>query len=87
MPPWGADPAVGKFANDPSLKQAQIDMIVAWADAGAPEGDRADLPPAPTFTDGWSIGKPDHDLHDAAAFPGAGRWHGAVHATSPSRPT
>ena len=34
-------------------------MIAAWADAGAPEGDRADLPPAPTFTEGWSIGKPD----------------------------
>src|SRR5947208_1601728 len=23
MPPWGADPGVGKFANDPSLSQAQ----------------------------------------------------------------
>ena len=60
MPPWGADPSIGAFANDPSLKQSEIDMIVAWADAGAPEGDRNDLPPAPTFTEGWSIGKPDH---------------------------
>jgi hypothetical protein len=60
MPPWGADPAIGTFANDPSLKQSEIDTIVAWADAGAPEGDRKDLPPAPTFTEGWSIGKPDH---------------------------
>ena len=59
MPPWGADPAVGKFANDPSLKQAEIDLITAWADAGAPEGNRAELPPAPTFTEGWTIGKPD----------------------------
>src|SRR5262245_39981325 len=30
MPPWGADPAVGRFANDPSLSQAQIDTIAAW---------------------------------------------------------
>jgi len=60
MPPWGADPSVGRFANDPSLSQAEIDMIAAWADAGAPEGRRADLPPAPKFTEGWSIGKPDH---------------------------
>ena len=60
MPPWGADPSIGTFANDPSLKQSEIDMIVAWADAGAPEGDRKDLPPAPTFTEGWSMGKPDH---------------------------
>ncbi|MBM3809165.1 MAG: thiol-disulfide isomerase [Acidimicrobiia bacterium] len=60
MPPWGADPAVGTFANDPSLKQTEIDTIVAWADAGAPEGDRRDLPPTPAFTEGWSIGKPDY---------------------------
>ena len=24
MPPWGADPHIGKFANDPSLSDAQI---------------------------------------------------------------
>jgi mono/diheme cytochrome c family protein len=60
MPPWGADPKVGTFANDPSLTQAEIDLIAAWADAGAPEGNKADLPPAPQFTEGWSIGKPDH---------------------------
>jgi hypothetical protein len=27
--------------------------------AGAPEGDLKDLPPAPTFAEGWSIGTPD----------------------------
>jgi mono/diheme cytochrome c family protein len=59
MPPWGADPAIGTFANDPSLKQAEIDTIAAWVDGGAPMGNAADLPPAPAFTDGWSIGKPD----------------------------
>ena len=60
MPPWGADPSVGTFANDPSLKQSEIDMIAAWADAGAPEGNRADLPARPQFAEGWSIGKPDY---------------------------
>ena len=59
MPPWGADPAVGKFANDVSLKQTEIDTIAAWVDAGAPEGNRAELPKPPHFTEGWSIGKPD----------------------------
>ena len=24
MPPWGADPAIGKFANDPSLTKTEI---------------------------------------------------------------
>src|SRR5262247_3224309 len=59
MPPWGADPTVGKFANDPSLTPKEIETIAAWADGGAPQGNGADLPKAPAFTDGWSIGKPD----------------------------
>ena len=44
MPPWPADPHYGKFANDRSLTKAQIDTIVAWVDAGAPEGNKADAP-------------------------------------------
>jgi mono/diheme cytochrome c family protein len=59
MPPWGADPAVGTFANDPSLSTAEIAMIAAWVDGGAPEGDPAALPTPPSFAEGWSIGKPD----------------------------
>ena len=59
MPPWGADPHVGKFANDPSLTDAQVATISAWVDGGAPEGNRADLPKPPTFTEGWAMGKPD----------------------------
>ena len=59
MPPWGADPAIGKFSNDVSLKQSEIDTIAAWVDAGAPQGNPADLPAAPKYATGWSIGKPD----------------------------
>ena len=59
MPPWGADPAVAKYANDVSLKQTEIDTIAAWVDGGAPHGNPADLPKAPQFAEGWSIGKPD----------------------------
>src|SRR5713226_9283026 len=32
MPPWGADPTVAKYSNDVSLKQSDIDTIVAWVD-------------------------------------------------------
>jgi hypothetical protein len=48
MPPWHIDQSVGvqKFKNDMSLSQSQIDTIVAWVDAGAPEGNPKDLPPA-----------------------------------------
>lgn len=59
MPPWHADPHTGQWANDRRLNQAEIETIVSWVNAGAPEGNPKDLPPAPKFTDGWSIGKPD----------------------------
>ena len=59
MPPWGADPAHGTFKNDPRLTEQEIQTIVSWVDAGAPKGDDADLPKAPQFADGWTIGKPD----------------------------
>jgi hypothetical protein len=59
MPPWSADPHFGKFSNDPSLSQKEIDTIVSWVDAGAPKGDDKDMPPTPKFVSGWTIGKPD----------------------------
>jgi hypothetical protein len=59
MPPWFANAAHGKFANDPSLRQAEIDSIVAWVDQGAVAGDAKDAPPAREFPTGWKIGEPD----------------------------
>ena len=38
--------------------QAEVDTLVAWADNGAPEGDKKDAPPPLTFHDGWNI-QPD----------------------------
>jgi hypothetical protein len=59
MPPWFADPHFGKFANDRSIAQADIDTIAAWVDAGAPEGNLKDAPAPRTWVDGWVAGKPD----------------------------
>lgn len=59
MPPWDAEPGVDKFANDRRLSDAEVATISKWADAGAPEGNKADLPKSPEFTKGWVIGKPD----------------------------
>jgi peroxiredoxin len=61
MPPWKASRNVGlKFQHDRSLSDRDIDTIQAWAEAGAPEGNRADLPPPPKFSEGWTIeGGPD----------------------------
>jgi hypothetical protein len=59
MPPWFADPAYGHFSNDARLSAKEVNTILAWADAGAPEGNPKDLPPAPKFVEGWQLGKPD----------------------------
>ncbi len=68
MPPWHIDPSVGvtKFKNDMSLSEKQIDTVVKWVEAGAPQGDPKDLPkPVPLVTDNeWQgvrdgFGQPD----------------------------
>ena len=60
MPPWSAEPHVGRFANDRSLTPQQIDTIVKWVDRGAPQGEDRDLPRAPAFAAGWQGGDPDY---------------------------
>jgi len=59
MPPWDADPAHGEFSNNRRLTQKEIEVITNWVDGGSKEGNPADLPVAPTYAQGWSIGKPD----------------------------
>lgn len=59
MPPWFATQPRGVFLNDPRLSPHERDVLLAWAAGGAPEGDPADLPPAPKFTEGWELVDPD----------------------------
>jgi peroxiredoxin len=59
MPPWHADPAHGKFHNDPRLSDAEKKRIAEWVKTGCPEGDPAELPPLPAFPEGWNIPEPD----------------------------
>jgi peroxiredoxin len=58
MPPWHADPRFGRFANERRLTPEEIDTLIAWAEDGAPAGDKK-APPPPTFAGGWRIGTPD----------------------------
>src|SRR3954467_6747888 len=40
MPPWHAAPGSSHaFRNDRSLRKDEVDAIVAWVEAGAPEGE------------------------------------------------
>jgi tetratricopeptide (TPR) repeat protein len=59
MPPWKPEPGFGEFAGTRSLSDDQVAVIQRWADGGAMEGDRADLPPMPGFATGWQLGEPD----------------------------
>jgi hypothetical protein len=62
MPPWFADPGYVHFSNDRSMSKQEIDTLVAWVDAGAPEGDPKDMPPKREWIEGWSISQPDLTL-------------------------
>ena len=59
MPPWKPAPGHGEFRDVRRLTEAEIETIDRWAEAGAPEGDIAELPPAPSFPEGWQLGEPD----------------------------
>jgi Copper type II ascorbate-dependent monooxygenase, C-terminal domain len=69
MPPWKAVRGFGKkFQHDRSLSEAEIATLTAWAEAGAPLGDPALLPPAASFPDGWDLGMPDLVLEIPEVF-------------------
>jgi hypothetical protein len=59
MPPWLADPHYSQFSNDRLLTATDVNTIVQWVDEGAQEGNPAEMPAPPQFTDGWKIGTPD----------------------------
>ena len=68
MPPWKARPGAGVFLDNHRLTDREIDILKRWAEAGAPEGDPADLPPRPQFTEGWQLGQPDYVFQIAEPF-------------------
>jgi hypothetical protein len=72
MPPWFIDRSIGiqNYNNDPSLTDSQIETIAKWVDAGALEGNPADLPPAvqSAKAEGWAIGTPDLVVKKSKVF-------------------
>jgi hypothetical protein len=74
MPPWKPTSGCGEFAEARVLSQEDIDTIARWVDAGAPEGNPADLPTPLNFDSGWAMGQPDLVLSYPEAYtpPGGG---------------
>jgi mono/diheme cytochrome c family protein len=82
MPPYYLERGIGiqEMQNDERLTVEEIATIAAWVDAGAPEGDPADLPPALEWDDSgaWALGEPDLVVNSQEFFMEAGApdWWG-----------
>jgi peroxiredoxin len=74
MPPYNADPHVGKFADDKNLTPAEIKTLVHWVEAGAPRGEGKDpLGAKHLVAAEWPLGKPDAILNvPAYTIPASG---------------
>nr|MEA2798846.1 hypothetical protein [Phenylobacterium sp.] len=60
MPPYHADPHVGKFSDSQRLSSDQVKTLVHWIEAGAPRGEGADpLGAVKHVAQEWPLGKPD----------------------------
>ena len=67
MPPWDADPAIGKFANNQSLTVSEAQTLLRWVHQGATRGEGEDplaalkAQPAPEEGQRRVVEEPDID--------------------------
>ena len=59
MPPWLPESDSGHFVGERFLDNKSKATFRQWIDDGLAEGKPEDLPPLPTWTDGWYLGPPD----------------------------
>ncbi|HEY0454842.1 MAG TPA: redoxin domain-containing protein [Verrucomicrobiae bacterium] len=76
MPPWDADPVIGKFANDQSLSVTEAQTLLRWIYQGAPGSEGKDPleMAAAKVQDKWPMGEPDLVLRlpDVQEIPATG---------------
>jgi len=63
MPPLNGNPEFGRFKNDARLSAEQKQLVLTWIENGCPQGDAADLPPAPKFVADLRMPEPDAVIH------------------------
>jgi hypothetical protein len=68
MPPWKPTEGCGEFLDERRLTAQEIATLSQWADNGAPEGNRSDLPQPRSFDSGWELGEPDFIAASAEAY-------------------
>jgi mono/diheme cytochrome c family protein len=60
MPPWHADAETSRhIRNSRALTDEEIQKLVKWVDAGAPEGSPVKAIAVESRPSGWQLGKPD----------------------------
>lgn len=59
MPPWLPDDQGPALAEDRRLSASEETVLLRWLKGTQPEGEAADLPPAPVWPTGWTLGEPD----------------------------
>jgi hypothetical protein len=68
MPPWHADPTIGKWKHDAGISDADTQTLISWIEAGAPRGEGEDpLKQITPKTSEWPLGEPDLVI-EAPAF-------------------
>jgi cytochrome c-type biogenesis protein CcmH/NrfG len=74
MPPWLPEAGHEPLLDERRLTDEEIGLFRRWVDGGMPEGDPADLPPRPRWTEGWVLGTPDLvvKLEEAYRLPAEG---------------
>lgn len=55
MPPWPPNESYQTYAHERILTQTQIDLISAWVDGGAPQGNPAAAPTPPVYATGSQL--------------------------------
>lgn len=68
MPPWPPVPGHGQFEGERRMKDREIETVLAWIEAGRPEGASDNLPTPPTWPSGWQLGEPDLVLEMTEEF-------------------
>lgn len=59
MPPWKPVVGHGEFRESYAMSDEERQTIISWVNAGAPEGDPAELPEPRPQTGEWALGEPD----------------------------
>src|SRR4029453_2812332 len=68
IPPWHGAPAIGRFRNDQSLTDAEIQVLSSWVDGGAPEGEFKESPAGVQSPVSCRFGRPDVVFEPATPF-------------------